>query len=578
MEPALALCGFNEPNLTSMYQTSATQHSSYSFGDEDLDVFMALEQGDLKDTEEDIFNLMNHLLEFETLEDRSTKMSSLSMPYADSPAPTSVSISSSEVSSCQWPGPNMKEAGLSTEIKFYDSDQRISEYSDFEVDDEDEEEDKACEKSSSFVQPPSHRVKQEEIQFSAGSGSNTPPPLDSEEAVNFPMFHGLGNGNEEAYNGIRLVHLLVACTEALSNGSTDLASVILNRINQLISFTGNTMQRVASYFCQSLQAQIDGEEAAAENANVRCETLTGAFQILHEICPYIKFAHYTANQAILEAFENEDRLHILDFDIMEGLQWPPLMEALATRSSKKVRSLEITAVRMDSPENSLYSSISQTGRRLYEVAASLGIPFAFHEVFLEDDNCLDEAIAQNLIDGEAVAVNCMFELPHMATRSHHAASNFLSAIFRLGPKVITCAEDALMSTAATQSADHFMVALHHYSAIFDSLEASLSAFPLARTLVEALFLAPRISQVVATATSEEAAGEKPRHWSFLLEEAGYQPIEFSEQNESQATVLLSLYKEEFSMHKDQHQLLLGWGQRPILAASVWKTCCPTQLI
>jgi len=50
---------------------------------------------------------------------------------------------------------------------------------------------------------------------------------------------------------------------------------------------------------------------------------------LNQVPPFIRFAHLTANQALLEALAGECYVHIVDLDIVHGLQWPPFMQALA---------------------------------------------------------------------------------------------------------------------------------------------------------------------------------------------------------------------------------------------------------
>ena len=51
----------------------------------------------------------------------------------------------------------------------------------------------------------------------------------------------------------------------------------------------------------------------------------------YEACPYLKFAHSMANQAILEAFNGYDSVHVIDFSLMHELQWSALIEALTLR-------------------------------------------------------------------------------------------------------------------------------------------------------------------------------------------------------------------------------------------------------
>ncbi|KAJ7531377.1 hypothetical protein O6H91_14G052700 [Diphasiastrum complanatum] len=546
--------------------------SEYNFGAEDMKVFVSSDRNqscELKDTEEDIFNLMNHLLHLEPEDLQAMEAKALPGKASAVSPPLACSASSSEAPMHELSAAEM-DIGRGQAYS-QDSDQ-WSELSEFERDDDGESipqkeamnlRNYPSSMTGKVVVNSAPKIKQEEIQLSADA--DTPPSSYTSEESSFPMFYGLQN--EEDYNGVRLVHLLVACAEAVSIGSKDLAAVILSRLHQLTSFTGTAMQRVASYFGESLQAHLDGEQDP-EKVLVRCESMTGAFQILHEICPFIKFAHYTANQAILEAFQEEDRLHIVDFDIMEGLQWPPLMEALASRSDD-APALQITAVRMAHPDNALYSSTQQTGRRLSEFAESLGLPFTFHEMVIEEDEACDvEKTGLNVMDGEAIAINCMVDLPHMPTRSMQTASSFLSAVAKLRPKVITITEDTLLRSTAPDFSERFLDILHHYCAIFDSLESTLSLHNLARTMVETLFLAPRIAAVVTHSVCEY--GEKRRQWRALAEEAGFQQTDITEFNHSQAKLLLSMFKQGFRVDKDQKQLSLDWGERSLLTVSAWE--------
>ena len=54
-----------------------------------------------------------------------------------------------------------------------------------------------------------------------------------------------------------------------------------------------------------------------------------AFKAFYDIFPYGRFARFAANSAILESIPTDaEMIHIVDFDIDEGLQWAPLIETL----------------------------------------------------------------------------------------------------------------------------------------------------------------------------------------------------------------------------------------------------------
>ncbi|KAI9112663.1 hypothetical protein K1719_016329 [Acacia pycnantha] len=74
------------------------------------------------------------------------------------------------------------------------------------------------------------------------------------------------------------------------------------------------------------------------------EELTLSYKALNDACPYSKFAHLTANQAILEATEGASMIHIVDFGFVQGVQWAAFLQAFATRSSGKPTSIRIYGI------------------------------------------------------------------------------------------------------------------------------------------------------------------------------------------------------------------------------------------
>ncbi|KAF2322917.1 hypothetical protein GH714_032066 [Hevea brasiliensis] len=103
---------------------------------------------------------------------------------------------------------------------------------------------------------------------------------------------------------------------------------------------GDSMQRVASCFTEALSARLAATLSTKPSTSTakpfspyppNSMEILKIYQILYQACPYVKFAHFTANQAIFEAFEAEERVHVIDLDILQGYQWPAFMQALAAR-------------------------------------------------------------------------------------------------------------------------------------------------------------------------------------------------------------------------------------------------------
>lgn len=133
----------------------------------------------------------------------------------------------------------------------------------------------------------------------------------------------------------RSEQLLVACAEAVSNNDMPLANVLIAQLNQEVSIHGDPMQRLAAYMVEGLVARV-AASGKSIYTSLKCKEpptrdLLSAMQILYEVCPYFKFGYMAANGAIAEAFQNESRVHIIDFQIAQGTQWTTLIRALAAR-------------------------------------------------------------------------------------------------------------------------------------------------------------------------------------------------------------------------------------------------------
>lgn len=50
-----------------------------------------------------------------------------------------------------------------------------------------------------------------------------------------------------------------------------------------------------------------------------------------EHCPFIQVPHMYANHSMLEAFKDASRVHIVDYGILYGVQWPCLLYQLSQR-------------------------------------------------------------------------------------------------------------------------------------------------------------------------------------------------------------------------------------------------------
>ncbi|XP_060182853.1 protein NODULATION SIGNALING PATHWAY 2-like [Lycium barbarum] len=361
--------------------------------------------------------------------------------------------------------------------------------------------------------------------------------------------------------------LLLMGAEAIEAGNLDLASIVVLRLNTILSDQENKenspVERLALYFTQGLLCKTlnNSPELLNENQYQSSPSMT-AFQMLQEISPYVKFAHFTANQAILEATQGSQQVHILDFDIMEGIQWPPLMVDLVERGDSN-SSLRITAVVGDK-NNSFH--VQTTGKRLQEFADSINLPFMFDQVLLKDLEKIQVVEGNNNL-----IVNVMIHQLHMPQRGSSLVKTFFNGLRRLSPKIVVLVEEELFSLTKIPSmsfVEFFCEALHHYTTISDSILGGFGGgYKLALRVIEKEFLGVRILDSLRQFPCEKLEREKWSEGLYSLK--GFRQIPMSSSNVRQGKHLVSLFSGGYWVQHEHCKLALCWKSRPLTSASIW---------
>jgi len=377
----------------------------------------------------------------------------------------------------------------------------------------------------------------------------------------------------------QLKELLKECAQAVLSNDWELAHDRIRCLlgNQL-SAQGDSFERVASYFTAALATHISkatGTQISLPLALVQppgSDELLTAYLALNQVTPFVRFAHLTANQALLEALDGEWYLHIVDLDIVHGLQWPPFMQALVDVRADQGAGLPqlcITGIGKDR------QVLEMTGRRLVSFAQSIGLPFEFIPLIHQNLDSLRPTMLR-LRSGEALAVNCMLQLHTLLDEEGTGALEFfLGMLHSLNPRVVTLAE-------REANTNPFADALDHYKFLFESLEATLPRTSLERTQVEQLWFWKEISNIVAaTREGQESSSsldlrvvryQKFDQWRIFMETAGFQLLPTSKFALDQARLLLRLHypSEGYRLVEDDAGcLLLGWKNDPLFAVSSW---------
>ncbi|KAK6120234.1 hypothetical protein DH2020_045925 [Rehmannia glutinosa] len=329
------------------------------------------------------------------------------------------------------------------------------------------------------------------------NGDANDAPKSTVESLVLP-FEGM-----EIENQLRLFHLFKAYTKAMDDQEGELSMVIANRIIQKVNPIGGTRERVFYYMFQHLNDQSD------YLLQESIKNFYPAFKAFYQIFPYGKFAHFVANSTILEALPLcVETIHLIDFDIGEGVQWASFLEAIKYQN-KEIR---ITSLKFNEEDEirPLRWRFEGTKRRLCDLARSYGLKLKVEEVGLQDLECFVNNIKKEEYGRKSLYVfNCNVGLPHMGrVRSKkdvldflRVAKNFLQNVtcWDTCKGIITYGNgDALQNTTNSMlSYSSFLDGnFSHYRALLESME---SIFPNhlgeARIALECLFVAPYVSSV-----------------------------------------------------------------------------------
>ncbi|XP_050224869.1 GRAS family protein RAD1-like [Mercurialis annua] len=383
------------------------------------------------------------------------------------------------------------------------------------------------------------------------------------------------HGEDGNADGMRLVQLLIACAEAVACRDKSHASALLSELRSSALVFGSSFQRVASCFVQGLADRLSlvqplgtvGIIAPMMNImDTATDKKEEALRLVYEICPHIQFGHFVANSAILEAFEGESFVHVVDLGMTLGLphghQWRHLIQSLADRAGKPPSRVRITAVGLS------VGRFQGIGNELMEYAKDLGINLEFSVVESNLEKLQPDDI--KVFDGEVLVVNSILQLHCVVKESRGALNAVLQIIHTLSPKVLVLVEQD-SSHNGPFFLGRFMEALHYYSAIFDSLDSMLPRYDTRRAKIEQFYFAEEIKNIVSCeGPARLERHEKVDQWRRRMSRAGFQgaPIKMV----AQAKQWLGKINvcDGYTVVEEKGCLVLGWKSKPIIAASCWK--------
>lgn len=393
--------------------------------------------------------------------------------------------------------------------------------------------------------------------------------------------------------GLHLIHLLLITATAINDDSVNLALENLNELFKTVSLNGDSVQRVVAYFADGLAAKLLTKKSPFYEMIMKKPTSEEAFSAfidLYRVSPYYQFAHFTANQVIIEAFEKEEEknnraLHVIDFDVSYGFQWPSLIQSLSEKATSANRiSLRITGFGRSLDE------LRETENRL--VSFSKGFRnLAFEFQGLPRGSKLNYNNIKRKRN-ETVAVNLVFHLNTLDSVSK--ISETLKTVHSINPGIVVLVEQEGSSRSPRSFLSSFMDSLQYFAAMFDSLDDCLPLESSERLCIEKNHLGKEIKSMLNFQKDDGDDGggsdcpkyERIETWKARMEGHGFEGIRLSSKCLIQAKLLLKIRTHYCPLQFDEDNgggglgfkvferndgkaISLGWQDRHLLTASAW---------
>jgi len=214
--------------------------------------------------------------------------------------------------------------------------------------------------------------------------------------------------------GIDLRAHLMQCAQAIVVNNLAFASELLEKIRCHASPYGDGSQRLALYFANGLETRLAGTGSHVYQKlmekRTRAKDMLKAYRLFIAVCPFSRVAYYFSNQTIADLSNGRPKVHIIDFGITLGFQWPSLIQRFAKREGGPPK-LRITGIDAPQPGFHPCAIIEATGKQLAEYPEMFNVPFEYQGIASQwEDICIENL---NIDNDEVLIVNCMYRTKYL---------------------------------------------------------------------------------------------------------------------------------------------------------------------
>ncbi|KAL6907970.1 hypothetical protein ACP4OV_002140 [Aristida adscensionis] len=372
-------------------------------------------------------------------------------------------------------------------------------------------------------------------------------------------------GKRRSAKVVDLHMLLTLCAKAVTDDRRT-AGELLKQIKQHASPTGDAAQRLAHCFAQGLEARLAGTVSRTSVVE-----FLKAYQLFMTTCCFRKVAFAFANKTIFDVATGRDKLHIVDYGLHSGFQWPELLRLLRDRGGGPPE-VRITSIDLPQPGFRPANHMSELGLRLSKCAFEFGVPFKFRAVVAQWETvCIEDL---NVGPDEVLVVNDMFNFRTLMDESVVIDSlsprdAVLNNISRMKPDVFI--QGIVNGSYGTFFLSRFREALFYHSALFDMLDTTMSRESKLRLVIERdIFGWVALNAIACEGEDRVERGETYKQWHVRNRRAGLRQLPLNRETMKMATdIVKDNYHKDFFVEEGQQWLLQGWKGRILLAHSTW---------
>jgi hypothetical protein len=365
---------------------------------------------------------------------------------------------------------------------------------------------------------------------------------------------------------VDLRQLLISC--AISDNKSDDFERYIRMAKDAVSLRGDPIQRLGCYVVEGLLAR----KGTYIYKSLESKYLFSIMQTHYQISTTLQFGYLAANETIAEVMRNEDHIHIIDFQIGQGLQWISLLQTLAARPGGPPH-VRITGI--DDP----VSQFARGGVGLEAVGAQILAAIPMEDYIPIEFNGVPD-IAQNVTrdmlnvrPGEALAVSfplLLQQVPDGSLDGNNLRGQLLTMVKSLSPKVVTLVEQDL-NTNRIPFVHRFEETLDYYLAMFESMDVILPRNNQDRIDVEMHCWGREVASVIAWDGENRLLNHQlfPK-WKTILTETGFRQYPLSSNAYSEILSKLSFNSEHYTLVNQNGALLLAWKDRYLISFSAWQ--------